>query len=655
MDEFYQEFIEESKDILERVSEDLDCVEQAGLNSDLIDSIFRGVHTVKGGAGMFSMNNTMHVAHRLESFLGQCKKDYGKFDLGYVRTELDIICELLENGDQGDAEDIEGNAATKPEVENKVVSPEIDLPHFPDFWDSFGEIFAEQVSEGAKIVELSGATAKEPLKQIKPLLINEGLEVLRENPGEGEARWYLVALVVKALQESEKIQELLERYSLGDSPVTSIEEECRETSSIDKPEQLKVTPLGSKSGEGKANNFLRVPLDRINTVLSGIWEIFLIRNQMAYLFQSNRSALKMHLDFLQDWEVLDNSLRRNISEIESAVMGMRMTSLKGPFARMKQVVRSYIRGSEKKIEIHTSGDDIELDKKVIDLIGEPLIHLVRNSMDHGIESPIERANKGKPEVGRIDLCAQTTSDKVILTVSDDGNGIDIARLREKAAENGIEVKGSTNVDDDLQLIFHPGLSTAEKVSDISGRGVGMDAVKQSINKLGGEIRVETEADKGSTFTIELPLSMSLISAIIYEVNQSWYASSINSVLEVCRVDNSDLIINDSQEFFLFRDEYIPVVDMRKIVGTSDDDRRNEESEIVSLCVVESGESQIALRVNQVSRHMELVVKELKGHFPEMPLVNGVSILPTGVPIFIISLEQMFKSYQHQAVGRASYV
>ena len=540
-DELLDDFLQEVEDILGRVSKLLDDLKTRKINDKDIDSLFRDIHTVKGGAAMFSMEVVKNEAHSLETYLGTCKKDLDQFDLKYVQEQVDVIENKL-GGGNAPSEDAE--------IDTKV-------------------------------------PAESTLKDS-----NENIEA-------------------KATQEI----------------VTAA------------PSEDENAPPSSPDLATTKKDVLRIPVEKVNRTLNNIWEILLLRNQIAYLFEKNKTRLKDYLDVVQEWEILDTSLRRNISDLETTAMSMRMNDMNSLFSRMKKMVRSYSKSTGKDIEIKTNGSSIELDKKVLDMLGEPFTHLIRNAIDHGIEDEATRIKLKKNPLGTITIAAQSLSDKVIITVQDDGKGIDSKKLLAKAKEKGMNVSHLKSEQDILNIIFQPGFTTAEKVSDVSGRGVGMDAVSQSITRLGGTVSLHTELGIGTTISIELPLSMSVVSSIIYEVNESAYASGINSIIEVCREHEDVIINNNGEHLFPYRGSFLPCYDLREHLHTD----KQSESEMASLFILDVNKQLIALRVGKILRHTDIVVKEMKGAFPQIESITGVSILSTGQPIFILSLPNLYKS------------
>ena len=308
----------------------------------------------------------------------------------------------------------------------------------------------------------------------------------------------------------DEIENLLENKDVQSNSALSADSN-KEDEIAKQKEQIKHPEENKKTARGEV---LRIPLKKVNDTLNSIWEIFLIRNQISYLFEKNKVFFKKNYEIFQEWEILDNSLKRNITELESTAMSMRMENMSSLYSRMAKVVREYKKNTAKDIELQAIGEEVELDKKVIDKLGEPLIHLVRNALDHGIEYPDKRKEKNKPTKGKIKLSAYSLSDKVVLKIEDDGKGINPQKIKEKALQMGLDLSHIHSDIDMIHLIFSSGFSTAEMITDVSGRGVGMDAVRKSIQNLGGEIFIDSQVGKGTIFTIELPLSLSVIDSIL---------------------------------------------------------------------------------------------------------------------------------------------
>ncbi len=405
-------------------------------------------------------------------------------------------------------------------------------------------------------------------------------------------------------------------------------------------------PLSTQVKATESNEFLRVPIDMVNKAINNVWEIFLLRNQLAYIFDLAKKEQISLKDLLMEWELLDVSLSRNISDIESEIMAMRMTSLKGLFSRLEKVVRSYLKDNdEKDIIISFRGEDVEVDKKVSDMLIEPLIHLLRNAIDHGIENKDERLKSGKSQKGKVEIVAESHADSILIKVIDDGRGIYAKKIIKKALEKGLIKDGNISSQEAIQLIFAPGFSTAEKVSDISGRGVGMDSVNTSVNQLSGKVKVDTTEGKGSIFSITLPLSVSVIYATVMEAGNRKFGVNINDIVEIIYSNCDEIKSNNGKKFLNFRGKFIDLIDLDYIfsLDTQNDSPSSEAYENCPIIVASCDDQQYALKVGKVGKNREIIVKPVPDLVPKWDYVEGMTILPTGEPVFIISLSKVIQA------------
>lgn len=547
--ELFPDFLQEAYDTLSRVQETLKRLPATHEKDSLLEDLFRGIHTVKGGCGMFELHQIKDIAHKLETALSGFR---GK------------------------------------------------------------------------------AIALAPDKIIK---IQKTVDVIEDLLRKEDARFHGLSEQNSDKTASADYVPCSQDIDKG-SQVTAVPSQRGESL------PSKENPKGPTSGA--AVEVLRVPLHHISNALNNIWEVFLIRNQLEYLFEKERPHLKSRIEFLQSWEALDSALKRNISELESTLMAMRMSSVKGLFTRMEKVVRSYLDScSDKDIVFETNGESTELDKKVIDMLGEPLIHLIRNAMDHGIETMEARANAGKSPTGKILLSAEAMADRVLVRIQDDGKGIDGGKLIEKAKAKGLDVssfiKGNASP---VEIIFMPGFSTAEKLTDVSGRGVGMDAVRHSIAELGGSVEIETQVGKGSIFSINLPLSLSVIPATVFQINSDLYGSNIGSIVEICRVLPEEIKSSNGNLHYYFRGKYIPVYDLTAIISTTQVSDAGVPPAEISLFITKYKHELVAIMVSDIIENTEVVVKPLPELLPKYSFVQGMSILPTGKAIFILSFDAL---------------
>lgn len=544
-DEIVLMFFEEANGVLEEVYDLLKAYDQEHLDKiGKVNAIYRCIHTVKGGAAMFQMDELTQVAHQLESYLSDMKKTPDALDVALAIRQVDHIEMLLH--------------AELKKRETSCVTEEVPSP--PE----------ERTAAAADVLNASAITTEQQ---------------------------------VNALGEP------------GSAPKSSPKKETA--------------------------NLIRVPLDRIQRSYDLTSEIFLLRNQIAHLLENGFEHTAIQNDLFLKWEVLDNSLRQRIVELESAVLSMRMTAVKSLFSRMEKTIRTYTASSEKLIQIKISGQETEIDKRILDSLGDPLIHLVRNAMDHGIELPAVREGYHKPPQGTISMDAKIVGSEVVLKISDDGKGIDAQTILQSARAKGIDVSGVVTEQDALQLIFAPGFSTAQQVSEISGRGVGMDVVKTYVNKAGGRIHVDTKVGEGTTFSLYLPIGLSIIPLIVVSVGSHVYGIPTHDIMQTYTLRRSDIIFNQDQYLLNIENQFVPCIFLSGYfdnTGADDSIMRRQ----MFVCLTQINGERCAFIADKLIANTEFIVKALPKGIPVLPYLQGVSILTTGVCAFILSLEKLYK-------------
>lgn len=406
-------------------------------------------------------------------------------------------------------------------------------------------------------------------------------------------------------------------------------------------ENNKLEKLDAKSNKN-VNDFIRVSTDKLQKNFDIISEIFLIRNQMRYLVEQYSNTRTYSDSFFQDWEILDNSLRKSIGELENISMSMRMTPIKSLLRRMEKTIRSYLETNlEKDIKVEIEGEDIEIDKKIIDSLAEPLIHLTRNAMDHGIETKQERIKLGKDPQAIIKLSIQLVANEAIITVNDNGKGIDENNILKSAIKKGLNVSNVQTKEDIINLIFLPGFSTVENVSDVSGRGIGMDAVKTYVESLGGYLSIKTEVNKGTKFSLKLPLGMSVVPVIIAKANNIKFAILNSEVLELKKISPTEVIQNGNERYFKRGNEFIRCVNIEDELFShlKKESDFYDQKDKLSICIIGQTGKLIAVQIGEFLENAEIVIKEYPPSAPKFNYVSGISILATGEPTFLISLSK----------------
>ncbi len=578
-----REVFDESTEILDRLGADLDTLATVVPWQPVVDDVYRGVHTIKGNCAAVGWTRVADPAHAIETSVGRMRQATTRpraSEILQLRSCFDDLEQLLK--------EVAGFGGAAP-------------PSPPE--------------------ALAAPTPPSPKATVRAPASGAGAETSARYA----ALTPTVDLIIPGLR-APKVATIANTIAPTSGPLVSAPTGA----------MASMAPRCAVRSEGQSS--LRVPLQAVNGALNHIWEVFLLRSQIAYLFEEHRDALKGAHALIQAWEPLDAALRRHVTELETVVMSMRLMSLRGLFSRMHQVVRAYAAGHpEKDVELTTHGEDIQVDKRVLDRLGEPFIHLVRNAIDHGIEPAAARVAAGKPRAGRLSIHAEATADRIVIRITDDGRGISAPHLLAKARERGIDVSAMHSDESALELIFRPGFSTVEQVTGDSGRGVGMDAVRTSITELGGSVNLETRPGFGTTFTVTLPVSVSIVPVVLLDVNGETYATHVSSVIEVCRVPGSEIRTSTGEPMLHFHDRFIRCLDLRtRMHGSGAVDASGD----ASLCVVRRAGSLLGLRVSRVIATTEVVVKPLPPLSPLRSYVLGVSILPTGQAIFVLSLEQL---------------
>ena len=388
---------------------------------------------------------------------------------------------------------------------------------------------------------------------------------------------------------------------------------------------------------------IRVSIDKVDELINMVGELVITQSMLSQYGEAeeiNTADIEKLRDGLAQ-------LERNTREMQESVMRIRMLPISFAFQRFPRFVHDLSRKLEKNIELKMSGEQTELDKTVMEKIGDPLVHLVRNSLDHGIETPEVRKEKGKPEQGTVHLNAFHQGGNIIIEIIDDGAGLNTEKITSKAIERGLLAEGETLSDEQVHdLIFHAGFSTADVVSDVSGRGVGMDVVRKNIRSLGGTVEVSSKADIGSTFTIRLPLTLAILDGQLVKVGEETYIVPLISIIESLQVKMDRInTVSGKGEVFRLRDEYIPIVRLYHVFGIEPD---NTDLSSGLLVVVEAEGEKVALYVDDLFGQQQVVIKSLETNFKKVDGVSGATILGDGTVALILDVKGMVSLYQTQS-------
>ncbi len=392
----------------------------------------------------------------------------------------------------------------------------------------------------------------------------------------------------------------------------------------------------STSFANLSETLLRVDAERIDSVLNLVGELIIAKSMLHQAINEfdrryPKDPLKNRFSDAMAFQA------RIMNDLQKSVMKIRMVPVEQLFRRFPRVVRDVAKSCSKEVNLVVTGQDTDLDKSILDMLAEPLAHLVRNAVDHGIESPVERINDGKPAHGTVTLDAYHQGNQIVIEVSDDGRGIDRAKLTAKAVERGIlkpgdaAILGEADIND---LIFHPGLSTAERVTAISGRGVGMDVVKTVLEKLKGTVSIKTTPVKGTTFYLKVPLTLAIINALLFRVGDRLYAVPLAAVVEITRTNHSALHRVDNHDVMQLRNEVLPLLHLSQLAN------QPAETQKMFVVVISANERKFGLVVDQLVGEEELVIKAMDDHLVATDLVSGASILGDGTVVLILNLSSV---------------
>jgi len=387
-----------------------------------------------------------------------------------------------------------------------------------------------------------------------------------------------------------------------------------------------IVEAGSEEKKSNANASIRVNLDKIDKLMNGVGNLVIVNAMLAQLSQEIKEKELSNL--FQEKMLL---LEREVRSLQDGVMNVRMVPMEIIYNKFPKMIRDVSKKLNKQINFQHSGDSVEIDKATIEGLTDPLMHIVRNSLDHGIEAPDVRVAKGKPEEGMLSIDAETSNGMIILTITDDGNGIDGDKVANKAVKNGLITKeecDNMSFNDKAELVFSPGLSTADKITDISGRGVGMDVVKTNITALGGKISLDTTLGKGTTITISLPLTLAILDGLNVQVGPNNYVIPLNILVETLQVSDTMLkrIGAGNQEFLKYRDSYIPIVRLYEKFEVEEGITNINEG---IMLIVSNQRQTLAVFVDEFSNQQQFVVKPLDKNFIKVPGFSGATIKGDG--------------------------
>lgn len=679
--QYLEIFVEETKEHLQSLNDNILVLENEPENKDTINEIFRSAHSLKGMAGTMGYKRMQTLTHDMENVFSEIRNDKLKVTsdlvdilfqcLDALEAYLDniintqdegtddnaAIIKLLNdylNGGSGVAEQAAPQAAqaaqAAPQTAEGVVT-DFSKVNFADF---------EQhaiMEAGTKNLNVYGVHVKiDPsciLKAARAFLVFKSVEELGE--------------IIKSIPSAQDIED--EKFDLdfdifvitGESldkvlatvrNVSEIkdaegsiikldekkEEKPEETEKTEKTESAKPAtvpkagkPANSQPAKGKpvVNRSVRVDIDKLDVLMNLVSELIIAKNGLVSAAATSTTEENQSVNEQIEY------LERVTTNLHESVMNVRMVPIETVVNRFPRMIRDLSKKLDKKMELYMTGEETELDRTVIDEIGDPLMHLLRNSADHGLESAEVRRERGKDEIGTIFLNAFQDGNNVVIEVGDDGNGIDIEKVKSKGIERGTITPEQAEVMSDkevIDLLFLPSFSTSEKITDVSGRGVGLDVVKSKIESLGGVVECKSVLGEGSTFTIRLPLTLAIIQALMVKLGNEQYAIALGSIQTIEDIPLSDIKYVQGKEVINLRGNIIPIIRLGELLDVPD---RTEPDESLIVVVIRKGDKQAGLVVDSLVGQMEIVIKSLGKYININKMISGATILGDGEVALII--------------------
>ena len=682
--QYLEIFLDESNEHLQTLSDQLIILEKEPDNSDTINEIFRAAHSLKGMAGTMGYKRMQNLTHDMENVFSEVRNGNMEVNsnlvdvlfqcLDALETYVDNIRETQDEGTDDNepiikalnafiASEGKGNAAPAAKKEEAPAATASAAPA-DDKEMPLADFEKNAVNEALKknlhVYKIKVSVDENCiLKAARAFLVFKNLEghgdIIKSEPSvqdiEDEKFDFDFSIIVVTEEKYDNIIALIKNVSeikdaagqeitqpFPEEQTEEAKEEKKETSAVSqtaKPAAAKPAakkPASTGKTSGSVSHTVRVDIEKLDVLMNLVSELIIAKNGLVSASHvEGDEAAALNQSFTEQIEYLE----RVTTNLHESVMKVRMMPIESVFSRFPRMIRDLNKKLGKKMELYMSGEDTELDRTVIDEIGDPIMHLLRNSADHGLESAEIRKERGKSEVGSIFLDAFQEGNNVVIEVRDDGNGIDTEKVKAKAVEKGTITQEQADVMTDkeaIDLLFRPSFSTAEKVTDVSGRGVGLDVVKSKIEALGGDVEVKTKYGEGSTFSIRLPLTLAIIQALMVKLGDEKYAISLGSIETIEDIPVSDIKYVHAKEVIHLRGNVIPLIRLRDLLDVPGEP---EESENITVVVVRKGDKQAGLVVDSLIGQMEIVIKSLGKYIRINKMISGATILGDGSVALII--------------------
>ncbi|RCW47706.1 MULTISPECIES: chemotaxis protein CheA [unclassified Halanaerobium] len=642
-------FFDETKEYIEILNNGILTLENNPDDKETVDAVFRAAHSLKGMAATMGFENLTELTHKMENMLDRVRDGELSVTTGFI----DLLLQGLDNI-QFLVEKIRENEGEEP--------ADIDMEGFieeiSNFTSDQKNIRKEDNSESVS----AGLTAEEKRDLLKKKKEKERVYHLSVEVDDADFISVRAFMVIKKVEEmgtlfkSDPSRDEIENsqfegnkldiYFLSWLPSDEIKVEIKDISNIKilNFNELESSELESDQeekkeslhAEHKVNSFqssstVRVDISKLDTLMNMVGELLINKTRLQSLdIESGK------------FKEIIPQLDRVTMELHHIVMQIRMVPVGVMFSRFPRMIRDLSQKMGKEINFIMEGQETELDRSIIDELSDPLTHLLRNAIDHGIETSEERKQKGKAEEGKIELKAYQKGSEIMIEVKDDGAGIDADKIGEKAVERGIvseEELEQMEKRDILDFIFHPGFSTAEEVTDVSGRGVGMDIVRNVVKKLDGQISIDSQLGKGSSFVISLPLTLAITQALMVNITDDIFAIPLNSVSETLIISEENIKKVRGKDVIVLRDNTIPLVSADKILGNENSSYVSDSRDL-SVVILKSGDRRIGLIVDELLNQQEIVIKSLGSYLQDTEYISGATIIGDGDVALIIDVRDI---------------
>ena len=687
LSQYLEIFIDETKEHIQTLNDQVLILEAEPDNIDTVNEIFRAAHSLKGMAGTMGFKRMQRLTHDMENVFSEVRN--GKINVNADIVDVVFKCldciegylaNITESGDEGtednedvikvlndvlaQSESVGSEPAAKEEKtsenqEAKTGSSDDRKKYLSIPIADFEKNAMQEAKEKGMHVYATTVYIQESclLKAARAFLVFKGLEnkgeIIKSVPSvqdiEDEKFDFDFSMFIisdKSLEEIKKIIEnvseieeaVIEEFDIPDvvedtTPKAEEADDKKESAKEQKSEKKDEKKTPAKSGKPVVNRSVRVDIEKLDDLMNLVSELIIAKNGLV-------SVTGVMAGSDQSFNEQIEYLERITTNLHESVMKVRMVPIESVVNRFPRMIRDLSKKLNKEMELIMTGEDTELDRTVIDEIGDPLMHMLRNSADHGLEDTIDRLKLGKPKVGTIRLDAYQDGNNVTIEVSDDGAGIDVEKIKAKAIERGNITEEQAEFMSDkeaVDLLFMPSFSTAEKITDVSGRGVGLDVVKNKIEGLGGDVEVSTKLGEGTTFIVRLPLTLAIIQALMVDISGEKYALPLNSIVTVEEIPSDEIKYVHTKEVINLRGTVIPIVRLNEVLDLEpvEKDPELEDDDSLIVVIVKKGDKQAGLVIDNLLGQQEIVIKPL-GKFIRVPkMISGATILGNGEVALII--------------------